>query len=173
MSAPVQVGPSPSGGGPVPFPDWDETLADIGDRIRAERQARRWTQGELGDQAGLSRRTVRNLEQGIGTLRAFMHACRGLGVPMDHLLSPQWQMPAREPSLSARQVEILRVIADGKPLTVAAGLLGMPRDGLTARLSQIYRRLGVSDRPRGLERRAAAVRVAMQHGLFDSANRTS
>lgn len=171
MSAPVQVGPSPRGGGPVPSPDWDDVLADIGDRIRAERRARGWSQTELARRAGLDWGTVKRLENGVGWLRTFTQACWGLEVPMDYLLSDRWQMPTRtQPALalSEQQVRVLRAVADGRSITAAALALGIPRGGVAAQMSQIYRRLGVADLPQA-ERRAAAVRVAKQHGLIDAA----
>ncbi|WP_446458607.1 helix-turn-helix domain-containing protein [Streptomyces rochei] len=168
MTAPVQTGPSPSGSGPVPPLDLEEYLADIGDRIRAERQARSWSQDQLAARASMNRRTIRSLENGIGTLRAFAQACAGLQVGMAHLLSDQWRLPARHPSLTVRQAEVLRVVADGRPLSAAAPVLGMTPEGLASMLSGIYRRLGVADVARD-QRRQAAVRVASTHGLFDAA----
>jgi transcriptional regulator with XRE-family HTH domain len=163
----MQVGPAPQ----VAFPDWEDVLADIGDRIRAERQARGWSQTELARRAGLDWGTVKRLESGVGWLRTFTQVCWGLQVPMDHLLSDQWQMPTRaepSPSLSEQQMKVLRVVADGRSLSAAALALGMPRPAVAAQVSQIYRRLGVVDLPRA-ERRAAAVRIACQHGLIDAA----
>jgi len=169
VTAPVQAtGPSLSGGGPAPSPDWDEVLADIGDRVRAERLARHWSQTELGRRAGLDWQTVKRLESGIGPLRCFVQACWGLGVPMDRLLSAEWQMPEPPPTLTRSQMRVLRAVGDGRPLSVAAVDLGMTPAGLASRLSEIYRRLGVAHLARG-ERRAAAVRVASAHGLFDAA----
>lgn len=172
MTAPVQTGPSPYGGGPVPSLDWDEVLADVGDRVRAERQARGWSQPELSRRAGVSVITVRRLEEnGSGTLRVFMLVCTALRVEMAGLLSDEWRMP--EPrvvvTLTDAQVRVLKSVSGGESLTVAAASLGMPRDGLSSRLSQIYRRLQVLHVPRGVERRLAAVDVARKHGLLDAA----
>jgi DNA-binding CsgD family transcriptional regulator len=173
MTAPVLVGPSPSSGGPVPSPDWDEVLADIGDRVRAERKARGWAQDKLAARAGLNRRTVRNIEAGIGTLRTFAQVCWALGVAMDHLLSDRWELPERQPRLSATQVRVLREAASGDSLAQVGARLLMSSRLVAAHLSHVYRLLGVAGLPQG-ERRAAAARVAMQHGLFDTPpNRTS
>lgn len=172
MTAPVLVGPLPSGGGPVPSPDVDDMLADIGDRIRAERQARGWSQEELATRAGVSRKTIRGLEDGIGTLRVFTQACWGLQVDMAYLLSGRWQMPFRPPSLTPRQAEALRAVADGRPLAAAARELGMTPEGVASALNGAYRRLGVAEVPREA-RRAAAVRAASAHGLIFQPNRTS
>lgn len=147
-------------------------LADIGDRIRAERQARRWSQAELARRAGMDGATVKRIESGIGPLRCFVQVCWGLNVPMSHLLSDEWQMPEYTPSLSQRQLQVLREVASGDSLTEAGVRLGMPRPAVAAHLSRIYHRLGVAGLPVE-DRRAAAVQVAMRHGLFDPQTRTS
>jgi transcriptional regulator with XRE-family HTH domain len=168
MSAPVQVGPSPQGGGPVPSPDWDEVLADIGDRIRAERQARGWSQSRLGARAGLSLATIKRLEEGNGTLRVFALSCHALGVTMAHVMSCDWQMPARHALLTVRQAEVLGAVATGRTLSQAARELGVPREGLAARLSKIYVQMGLGHLPKD-QRRAAAVRMAAAADLIDAA----
>lgn len=168
MTAPVQVGPSLSGGGPVPSSDWDDVLADIGDRVRAERKARGWSQTELGLRAGLSLNTVKRMENGNTTLRGFVAACAALGVGIGELLAGEWQMPAVRPSLQPSQVRVLRAVAEAGSAARAAARLGMPVDAVSSRLSQIYRRLGVAHLRRGEERRVAAVRVAVENGLLNT-----
>jgi transcriptional regulator with XRE-family HTH domain len=170
VTAPVQVGPSSSHGGPAPFEDLEEYLGDIGDRIRAEREARGLTEVALAERAGVDRGTVRRIQDGIGTLRAFAQVSAGLGVGMDYLLSNQWVMPERPGGslLSPRQVAVLRAAASGDSLSVVGARLGMGSRAVSSDLSRIYQRLGVTGVPRE-GRRSAAVRVAMQHGLFDAA----
>jgi DNA-binding CsgD family transcriptional regulator/DNA-binding XRE family transcriptional regulator len=172
VSAPVQVGPSPSGGGPVPFPDWDETLADIGDRIRAERQARGWSKDQLARRAGISRQSVKSMEGGSVWLRPLMKVCWAFQTPVDYLLSDQWRVPSRRPTLAPRQAEVLLEAASGDSLTQVGARLGMGSQAVAAALSRIYVRLGVAGLPRG-ERRAAAARVAVHYGLIHIPNRTS
>jgi DNA-binding XRE family transcriptional regulator/DNA-binding CsgD family transcriptional regulator len=173
VSAPVQVGPSPQGVGPTAFPDWDELLADIGDRIRAERQARGWSQRELGKRTGVALATVKRLEAGESSLLiTFAMACRAMDVDMGHLLSVQWRMPERHLALSPMQARVLAVVADGCPLAEAARVLGSTPTAVASVLTGTYRRLGVADVPRG-QRRAAAVRVARARGLIVLPNRTS
>jgi transcriptional regulator with XRE-family HTH domain len=165
-TAPVRPGPANAGG---PAPDWDDLLADIGDRIRAERQARGWPQNALAQRAGLDRATVKRIEAGQATLRGFLMACTALEVDMGYLLSREWRMPVPHPRpLTARQAEVLRVVADGRPLSVAAPQLGMTPEGLASVLSGIYRRLGVADVPR-CRRRAAAVQAATSRGFMNAA----
>ncbi|MEV6165751.1 helix-turn-helix domain-containing protein [Streptomyces sp. NPDC052052] len=172
MTAPALVGPSPAGGGPTAFQDRDELLADVGDRIRAERHARGWSQSVLGKRAGMARKTVAHVENGQTTLPLHCLAalCRGLGMSMSDLLSDAWVMPARPEArvLTPRQVQILRVAAStGLSLPQVAARVGTTRQVVAARLSETYRELGVWDLPRD-ERRAAAVRVAEERGLFDA-----
>jgi DNA-binding CsgD family transcriptional regulator/DNA-binding Xre family transcriptional regulator len=173
MTAPVQVGPSPSGGGPGPSSQWDEALADVADRIRAERKARGWSQTEMARQAGISKSTVHRLESDVSVVvRHLLQACEALGVPPAHLLSDQWQMPARRPALSPRQVDVLREVMSGDSLTCVGDRLGMSSQAVSSVLNRVYQRLDVAHIPVG-ERRAAAARAAMQHGLFTASNRTS
>jgi transcriptional regulator with XRE-family HTH domain len=169
MSAPVQVGPSPSGGGPVPSSDWDDVLADIGDRLRAERQARGWSQTEFALRAGLSRSTVKRLENGQTTLRFFVAACAALEVGVGDVLSGEWRAPVRRPFLTPTQCRVLAAVAGTGSATDAAVRLGIPLNTVTSRLSEIYRLLNVMHVPRGPERCAAAVRAARKHGLIAAA----
>jgi len=172
MSAPVQVGPSPQGDGPTPSPDWGELLADIGDRVRAERLARQWTQTELGRRTGIGLNTVKRLEEGgASSLAVFVRVCTVLDV-LEDVLSAQWELPPVRPYLSPQQVRVLGAVADGRPLQDAARGLCMTSGGVASVLTSVYRRLGVAGVPRG-KRRAAAVRVAREHHLIDIPNRTS
>ncbi|MFF6866703.1 helix-turn-helix domain-containing protein [Streptomyces ardesiacus] len=164
-TAPANPAPTPGAG---PTLDLDDYLADIGDRIRAERQARGWTQTELGRRAHMGLAMVKRLETGDIPLRILLRACHALKVDADHLLSTTWTLPARRPSLSPRQAEVLSAVADGRPLSVAARGLGMTPEGLASVLSVVYRRLGVADVSRS-ERRRAAVRVAVDNGLLNAA----
>lgn len=155
------------------FPDWDDVLADIGDRVRAERQARGWAQPELARRAGLTHAQVKRLESGAVGMRNFAVACWALDRAMADLLSDQWRVPERRPLLTARQAEVLRAVAGGESLAVAAGRLLMTSEGLSSVLTPIYRRLGVTHVPRGVERRMAAVRVAREHGLLSAESQVS
>ncbi|MFF1916157.1 helix-turn-helix domain-containing protein [Streptomyces sp. NPDC058239] len=172
MTAPAQVGPSPVGGGPAVSADREEFLADVGDRIRAERHARGWTQDQLGRRSGLSRKAIEHMEHGRTSmpLLGLADVCRGLGVTLSALLSESWEMPTaanRERGLTPRQAHILRVAAStGLPLSQVAARVGTTRQVVAARLSESYRLLGVAHLPQR-ERRAAAVRVAEDRGLFN------
>lgn len=171
MTAPARVGPSPSGGGPVPSPDLDDLAADIGDRIRAERLHRGWSQAHLGTRAGVTKKYVGLAEAGHTSLPVARLAqlCHGLGMPMSDLLSDRWVMPERKAPrvLTPRQVQILAEARTGAPLSVIAVRVGMPRESVGSRMSEVYRVLGVSDLRRG--RREAAIRVAVERGLLEPA----
>jgi transcriptional regulator with XRE-family HTH domain len=151
--------------------DPEELLADVGDRIRAERQARGWTQDHLGARSGITDTVLSWIERGKGTLPLSHLAaiCRGLEIPMSDLLSDGWVMPARvarRAVLSRQQVRILREVVSGDPLPVVAVRVGRTRQAVAARLSESYRLLGVMHLPQH-ERRLAAFRAAEALGLFE------
>lgn len=169
MTAPQ--GPSPTSGGPAPYPDWDELTADIGDRIRAERHARGWSQTQLAQHAGATRAQVHNLEDGNIVFRTFLAACWALRVEPAHILSDGWVLPepARERlRLTPMQTRVLAAAVSGDRLPVVAARLGTTRQVVAARLSEAYRLLGVSHLPVA-DRRAAAVQAAREHGLLSNA----
>jgi transcriptional regulator with XRE-family HTH domain len=145
--------------------DWDEVLAHVGERIRAEREARGWSRQQLAHRAEIREATVRRLEAGNVWLRPLMKACWAFRVPVNHLLSDQWSRPARRPTLSLRQVDVLREAASGDSLELLGPRLGLQPESVGAALSRIYVRLGVSDVPRD-QRRSAAVEVAVRYGLM-------
>jgi transcriptional regulator with XRE-family HTH domain len=65
--------------------DTHDLAAVVGGRVRAGRQARRWTLGQLADAAGVSRRLIINVEQGaanpsVATLLRISDAL-GVGLP--------------------------------------------------------------------------------------------
>lgn len=171
MTTTMQSGPSPVGGGPAPFQDPDEFLADVGDRIRAERLARGWTQARLADAAGLKRERIKVLEAGSDSLTAYAATCRAFGHSLDYLLSDRWSMPdPASRALTPRQVAVLVESAAGGTLAEVARRLGTTREVVGARMSEVYRRLGVSGLPVG-RRREAALRVARSKGLIPEGDR--
>jgi transcriptional regulator with XRE-family HTH domain len=69
----------------------------IGERVRRERQARRWTLDRLGEMAGVSRRMVVKVEQGaanpsVGTLLRISDA---LGIGLPALIGPARAKPVK------------------------------------------------------------------------------
>ena len=55
----------------------------IGDRVRRERQSRRWTLDQLAEAAAVSRRMVVNVEQGYGDILMFVRFVSRIGKPGD------------------------------------------------------------------------------------------
>lgn len=154
-------------GGPALFVDLVDYLADVGDRIRAERQARGWTQAELARRAGLERNTIRTLESGRpALLSSLVQCCTAMGLEAAYVLSGGWRLPERGPSLTPQQARVLGEAVLGGSLAQIGSRLGMTGPEVGCTLSRVYQRLGVTSVPRG-ERRAAAVRAARQHGLID------
>jgi two-component system nitrate/nitrite response regulator NarL len=64
------------------------------------------------------------------------------------------------PSLTDREVEILRAVADGHSAAEIGSELNLAESTVKTHLTRIYDKLGVSER-------AAAVAYAMRHGLID------
>lgn len=74
--------------------------------------------------------------------------------------------------LSPAQVDLLKAVEDGRSLAAAGAVLGLPREQVSARLSEIYRRLGIprqgcSNNLERKARRAEAIRRAREYGLMD------
>lgn len=167
MSVPVMSGPSASSGGPVPYPDWHEVVADLGDRVRAERKARGMSAQALADRAGLSIAQVKYTEAGGQSLHSYVAVCWALGLSLDALASPEWSMSERV-AVTPRQVQILGAVAAGGSLLTIAVRLGTTRQVVGARLSELYRLFDVAHFPVG-ERRAALLRVVRDRRLIDAA----
>lgn len=68
----------------------DQLLVHLGQRIQARRRARRWSQQQLGEAAGLHRSYVNAVEQGRQnlTLGAVVKLAAALDEPLDGLLFP-------------------------------------------------------------------------------------
>ena len=71
----------------------------------------------------------------------------------------RWPEIQEQPSLSARQLEVLELLAKGCSNKEIARLLGFSEDGAKAHLKTVFAKLGVQDR-------TAAVSVALQRGLI-------
>ena len=97
-------------------------------------------------------------------LRAVSAAARGetvLAPSVASQLVGRLQSPVEEP-LSAREVEVLRLVADGATNRQAAKALFISEATVKTHLLHIYDKLGVNDR-------AAAVAVAFRRGLLPGA----
>lgn len=62
----------------------------IGDRVKSERQARRWTLDQLAEAAGVSRRMIINVEQGAAnpSVAILLRISDALGVGLPNLVAP-------------------------------------------------------------------------------------
>lgn len=71
---------------------WNETeLAEtVGERVRFERNKRRWLQKDLSDSTGIARPNIARLESGkqIPSLPTLQRVARAFGVPLSELLRP-------------------------------------------------------------------------------------
>ncbi|MCB0906946.1 MAG: helix-turn-helix transcriptional regulator [Nocardioidaceae bacterium] len=67
--------------------------AAIGDRVRQQRAAQRWTLDRLADEAGISRRMVVNVEQGAAnpSVATLLRLASALGVGLPALVEPPEQ----------------------------------------------------------------------------------
>ncbi|MFI8792639.1 helix-turn-helix domain-containing protein [Streptomyces sp. NPDC055105] len=152
---------------PAPYPDWHEVVADLGDRVRAERRARGMSAQALAERAGLSLAQVKYTEAGGQSLHSYVAICWALGLSLDALASPGWSASERV-AVTPRQAQILRAAADGGSLLTIASRLGTTRQVVGARLSELYRLFDVAHFPVG-ERRSALLRAARDRGLLDAA----
>jgi len=85
----------------------DAVLAELGGRLARIRLERNLTQGQLAEQAGVSKRTVERLEAGaVATqLSGFIRVCRVLGVleRLDTLVPEPVPSPVEQLKLRGRQ----------------------------------------------------------------------
>ncbi len=91
----------------------DQSLANLGPRIKALRQERGLTLQQVSDRCGVSVSTLSKIEngQGSGTVNTMLKVARGLGVLFDHLLSDA----AEGQPLTARLVRTTADEADTFP----------------------------------------------------------
>ncbi len=82
-------------------------LREIGARVASARLERNWTQAQLADRAGISKRTVERLETGsvAANLSAFLRLCRALGIVerLELLLPEQPPSPIEQLKLRGKR----------------------------------------------------------------------
>lgn len=144
-------------------------LEEIGDRVRAERKARNLTRKELARRAGMSDNGIKRLEEGRGCyLTTLLQIGEALSMPMSDLLSANWKLPQKLPSLTQRQSVVLGALAEGGSLFEAGARIGLTGQQMASHLSLIYRRLGLQHRYEYRDdRRAAAIQIAREHHLIN------
>jgi DNA-binding NarL/FixJ family response regulator len=85
---------------------------------------------------------------------------RAIGYALDHSAAPESATPETYPArLSAREAEVLRLVATGLTNAEVAGKLFLSPRTIDWHLSSIYRKLGSHSR-------AEATRFAIEHGLL-------
>lgn len=91
----------------------------------------------------------------IDAIRAVRDGLR----PIDEEVGFDEQNPRREPVLTEREIEVLRLVADGHPNKQIARLLSVSVDTVKVHLKHIFEKLGAADR-------TYAVMVAIRLGLI-------
>lgn len=155
MTAPVMVGPSPQGGGPVPY--LTEREVDLLRRQAAGEKQREIAPTVFMTPSGvdsMSRRIVKRL--GARNLTHAVHLAHELG-----LLDPP---PAVQ--LPQVLVDVLELVADGYTNAEISGRLGRSQHTVADQVREARRHLGARDR-------AHAAVLAVEARLIRRPNRTS
>lgn len=144
----------------------DDLLADIGDRFRAERQARNISQIDFAKQFSFSVGTVKRVEQGLGvSMDTYYRMCQALQVPFLYMMSSDWRMPKRIPKLGPYQLKVLESVAKGGSLSEVGKRIGLTAPAVGSALHRIYQNLEVPYKY-GVDRKKEAVRIAREYGLI-------
>lgn len=91
----------------------------------------------------------------VAAVRAVVAGQRWLSAPVARLAAER----ARQPSLSARQIEVIDLVAKGLSNKEIGVILGLTYEGIKHHLQQIYLKLGVSTR-------AEATSEALRRGIL-------
>ena len=91
----------------------------------------------------------------VAAIRAVLAGKRWLSQPIAKLAAER----ARQPGLSARQIEVLDLVSKGLTNKEIGGILGFSAEGAKQHLHQIYQKLGVSTR-------AEATSEALRRGIL-------
>lgn len=149
--------------------DLDDVLADIGDRYRAERKARGWSQVDFAEKSGLNLHTIKNLEAGRAKyLTVYVLAAQALKREFIYMMSAEWRVPESVPSLPPFYAKVLEAIVRAgvdKTLSEAGSLIGMKGNAMASAMSRIYVKLHVPYQM-GVDRKREAVKKALKYGLI-------
>lgn len=151
MTTSSRVGPSPSGGGPVPY---------LTDNLRhvLNRLAEGHTGLQIARELGVSPVTVRGYSHRIQEALAANTVAHA--VHLAHQLGMLDDLPKRgRASVSAPQVEVLRLVAAGMSNARIAAVLDRPEYTVAEQVRQLRYRLGARDR-------SHAVALGMAAGLI-------
>jgi len=91
----------------------------------------------------------------VAAIRAVFEGKRWLSAPVARLAAER----AKQPDLTARQVEVLDLVSKGLSTKEMAVILGLTSEGTKHHLQQIYQKLGVSTR-------AEATSEALRRGIL-------
>ncbi|WAC21181.1 response regulator transcription factor [Luteolibacter sp. SL250] len=91
----------------------------------------------------------------VAAIRAVFEGKRWLSAPVARLAAER----AKQPELTARQVEVLDLVSKGLSTKEMAVILGLTSEGTKHHLQQIYQKLGVSTR-------AEATSEALRRGIL-------
>jgi transcriptional regulator with XRE-family HTH domain len=65
---------------------------ELGQRIRARRLAKRWSQTKLAELLGVTQPTISDLERGVAANWEFIgRVCKALGTTISEMTSEHWQ----------------------------------------------------------------------------------
>ena len=145
MSAPVHVGPSPVGGGPVPSLNKRELLI-----IRMISQG--CTYRQIGNRIGLGEDSVKP-----AVSRLLRKMCADNSAHAVHLAHGYGLLGAEPPYLPEPLVDVLGLVADGRTNADIASLLRRSEHTVADQVKEARRRLGARDRAH-----AAALAVALR-----------
>lgn len=143
-------------------------LKEIGNRIRAERKARRLTRKEVATRAGMFEKNIQRIEEGKGVyFTTLLLICEGIGVHLSYILSTTWTPPKKPPTLPPYQVKVLEAMVEGGTLEEVAERVGSTHNAVSTVMYRVYKNLGVTNRhlPYAV-RRQEAIRIAREHGLI-------
>jgi DNA-binding NarL/FixJ family response regulator len=136
------------------------------DALRASRQAlRRWTELDAPHEAALTRALIADACAAVGDTEgaelatsAARATFEALGAGPDLARLDRGAEPGRPDGLTSRELEVLRVLAQGKTNRVIAKKLFISEKTVASHVSHIFTKLGVSSR-------AAATAYAYDHDL--------
>ncbi|MCE7987435.1 MAG: hypothetical protein DYG89_40220 [Caldilinea sp. CFX5] len=126
--------------------DQEHAIATVRALVGEERFAACWVEGQ-----------ALSMEQAIEYALAIPKASAG-AVPANTESAVESTHPLSTASLTAREIEVLRLLVQGLPYAEIADKLVISRRTVNAHVTSIFSKLGVTSR-------AAATRIAIDHGL--------
>jgi transcriptional regulator with XRE-family HTH domain len=93
------------------FSTEEQLYAELGVRVRAEREARRWTQEALAALVGVSRSSIANVERGqqYAPLHVVLQLAKVFSVPLDALVPTPAEVLARTGATQASSGAVVNI----------------------------------------------------------------